>query len=297
MTDKQPAPVGDCHIVGKAVVPEFSQLETAAKAFEEALSAAGASMSGSQLQALSEAMTAYHESSMPSVILSLLRKNADLKEDRRIAACVNAFDGIPTERIEGKDLGQILAGELRLNSAGPKKDGGFGFEFSGGVCQLLAEAYADQFKQSGAINYLELLFDHTEIGPLTITMQRVEGLTPAQKLAKVEAERDALAAELSRLRKQKPMAQVAESFIFFLRRQDSGECWPVGTKLYTEPRPTAPVVSLPDEMPKAAYEILYSVYPESAYRIADEIWSACRAEVLKINSEPEGIIKSNSAKN
>lgn len=113
-------------------------------------------------------------------------------EDPRVTACVNAFDGIPTDRIEGKDLGQILAGELRLHGAGPRADGGFGFEFSGGVCQLMAEAYADQFKQSGAINYLELLFDHTEIGPLTITMQRVEGLTPAQKLAQAEAERDAL---------------------------------------------------------------------------------------------------------
>ncbi|PLR40758.1 hypothetical protein CYR55_05625 [Chimaeribacter californicus] len=82
MTDKQPAPVGDCHIVGKAVVPGFSKLEAAAKAFEEALSSAGTSMSGSQLQALSEAMTAYHESSMPNVILSLLRQNAELKAER-----------------------------------------------------------------------------------------------------------------------------------------------------------------------------------------------------------------------
>ncbi|AMG57713.1 hypothetical protein [Pantoea vagans] len=123
---------------------------------------------------------------------------AEEKQDemqRRIAACVNAFEGIPTERIAGKNLGEILAGEMRLHGAGPRADGGFGFEFSGGVCQLLAEAYADQFKQSGAINYLELLFQHSDIGPLTITMQRVEGLTPAQKLAQAEAQRDALAAK------------------------------------------------------------------------------------------------------
>jgi len=114
---------------------------------------------------------------------------------RRIAACVSAFEGIPTYRIEGKNLGEILAGEVRLNGAGPRADGGFGFEFSGGVCQLMAEAYAEQFRQSGAINYLELLFHHSDIGPLTITMQRVEGLTPAQKLAQAEAQRDAMAAE------------------------------------------------------------------------------------------------------
>lgn len=115
---------------------------------------------------------------------------------RRIAACLNAFDGIPTEKIEGKNLGEILAGEMRLNNAGPRADGGFGFEFSGGVCQLMAEAFAEQFKQSGAINYLELLFDHSDIGPLTITMQRVDGLTPAHKLAKAESERDALQQKL-----------------------------------------------------------------------------------------------------
>jgi|GEM_PF-1117073 len=119
---------------------------------------------------------------------------------RRIAACVSAFEGIPTDRIEGKNLGEILAGEVRLNGAGPRADGGFGFEFSGGVCQLMAEAYAEQFRQSGAINYLELLFHHSDIGPLTITMQRIEGLTPAQKLAQAEAQRDALAAENAALK-------------------------------------------------------------------------------------------------
>lgn len=116
--------------------------------------------------------------------------------ERRITACVNAFEGIPTDRIEGKNLGEILAGVVRLHGAGPRADGGFGFEFSGGICQLMAEAYAEQFRQSGAINYLELLFNHSDIGPLTITMQRVEGLTPAQKFTQAEAQRDELLAEL-----------------------------------------------------------------------------------------------------
>jgi len=124
---------------------------------------------------------------------------AQNEAERRIAACINAFEGIPTERIEGKNLGEILAGEVRLHGAGPRADGGFGFEFSGGVCPLMAEAYAEQFKQSGAINYLELLFNHSDIGPLTITMQRVEGLTPAQKLAQAEAQRDALQQKLDAL--------------------------------------------------------------------------------------------------
>ncbi|HHL1954504.1 TPA: hypothetical protein ACQ2HS_001998 [Klebsiella pneumoniae] len=118
----------------------------------------------------------------------------------RILACVNAFEGIDTDRIAGKSLGEFLAGELYLNKAEPKPDGGFGFTFSGLAVQLMAESFADQLKQSGAVNYLELLFEHAEIGPLTVTMQRVEGLTPAQKLAKAEAQRDELMATLLQTR-------------------------------------------------------------------------------------------------
>ena len=116
----------------------------------------------------------------------------------RILACVNAFEGIDTDRIAGKSLGEFLAGELYLNKAEPKPDGGFGFTFSGLAVQLMAESFADQFKQSGAVNYLELLFEHADVGQMTVTMQRVEGLTPAQKLAKSEAERDELLAALEK---------------------------------------------------------------------------------------------------
>lgn len=31
-----------------------------------------------------------------------------------------------------------------------------------------------------------------------------------------------------------PMAQVAENFVFFLRKQEDGSRWPVGTKLYAD---------------------------------------------------------------
>lgn len=114
----------------------------------------------------------------------------------RIVACVNAFDGIETGRIAGKNLGEFLAGEVRLHKAEPHPDGGFGFSFSGFAVQLMAEAFAEQFKGSGAVNYLELLFQHKELGPLTVTMQRVAGLTPTKRLAQAEAQRDELLAAL-----------------------------------------------------------------------------------------------------
>lgn len=117
-------------------------------------------------------------------VSALLEKSKE--KDERAIACVNAFEGIETDRIAGKSLGEFLAGELYLNKAEPKQDGSFGFTFSGLAVQLMADCFADQFKSSGAINYLELLFEHAEVGEMTVTMQRVEGLTPAQKLAAAE---------------------------------------------------------------------------------------------------------------
>lgn len=117
-------------------------------------------------------------------VSALLEKSKE--KDERAIACVNAFEGIETDRIAGKSLGEFLAGELYLNKAEPKQDGSFGFTFSGLAVQLMADCFADQFKSSGAINYLELLFEHAEVGEMTVTIQRVEGLTPAQKLAAAE---------------------------------------------------------------------------------------------------------------
>ncbi|HHH2164113.1 TPA: hypothetical protein ACPZGA_003572 [Yersinia enterocolitica] len=147
--------------------------------FEDALNADG----------YSEAVSKFIGHCRPSEILALI---AQLEaKNIRADACVNAFEGIKTERFAGKSIGEFLAGEVRLNKAEPKPDGSFGFTFSGLAIQIMAESFADQFKSSGAVNYLELLFEHSEIGPLTVTMQRVEGLIPAQKLAAVEAQLEA----------------------------------------------------------------------------------------------------------
>ncbi|HDL6714465.1 TPA: hypothetical protein PXJ64_000493 [Yersinia enterocolitica] len=141
----------------------------------------------------------------PAAILDMI---AQLEaKNIRADACVNAFEGIETERFAGKSIGEFLTGEVRLNKAEPKPDGSFGFTFSGLAIQIMAESFADQFKSSGAVNYLELLFDHSEVGPLTVTMQRVERLTPAQKLAAVEAQLEAAQKSNSFLKEQ--MTQLA----------------------------------------------------------------------------------------
>ncbi len=62
------------------------------------------------------------------------------------------------------------------------RDGGINLSLEGGACQLLANSFAEQFKESGATNYLEMSFDSMDanIGELVVTMQRKDGDTPGQ---------------------------------------------------------------------------------------------------------------------
>ena len=70
-------------------------------------------------------------------------------------------------------------------------DGGMTLGFEGGACGMLAQVFGDQFYRSQAVNYLELRFDsakHPELGPLVVTLQRVEGKTPHQLREVAEAQ-------------------------------------------------------------------------------------------------------------
>ncbi|EPA1378308.1 TPA: ead/Ea22-like family protein [Raoultella planticola] len=46
---------------------------------------------------------------------------------------------------------------------------------------------AGEFVRSGATNYLELLYDVPEFGEMTVTLQKVEGKTPGQRIAELES--------------------------------------------------------------------------------------------------------------
>ncbi|MBS0967744.1 hypothetical protein JK232_02445 [Nissabacter archeti] len=116
MTDKQPAPIGDCHIVGKAVVPEdFVKLEAEAKRLQELMVSASIECAGKQQEALSKAMEAYLEVSTPSVMLSLLQQNAELKAGR------DALAVLAEERrqfiINGVEFGYIRLPDMDIDSA------------------------------------------------------------------------------------------------------------------------------------------------------------------------------------
>ncbi|MDD9228927.1 hypothetical protein PVL97_04580 [Aeromonas hydrophila] len=109
---------------------------------------------------------------------------------RRIVACWNLLDGYATEALEGVSLAEFVAKQAFISQF--DANDGINLSISGVAVQLLAASFAGQFKASGATNYLELSGNHPETGPFTITMQRTNGLTPAQKLAAMTKQRDVL---------------------------------------------------------------------------------------------------------
>lgn len=52
---------------------------------------------------------------------------------------------------------------------------------------MFAMMFAGEFVRSGATNYLELLYDAPEFGEMTVTLQKVEGKTPGQRIAELES--------------------------------------------------------------------------------------------------------------
>lgn len=113
----------------------------------------------------------------------------DTTDARRLAACWNAFDGIPTEKFEGKDVSEFVGSQAFLTGMNPTAEGA-DIGLSGKACQVLAASFAGQFIGTGATNYLEVKMSHPDIGAFTVTMQKSSGLTPADMRERAEKERD-----------------------------------------------------------------------------------------------------------
>ena len=58
--------------------------------------------------------------------------------------------------------------------------------------QLMAAGLAGKMKANAAENYMEFGLFHPDTGPITITVQRAEGLTPVEKLEAMTKQRDVL---------------------------------------------------------------------------------------------------------
>lgn len=75
------------------------------------------------------------------------------------------------------------------------------FDFSGSPVQYIAEFFAQAMEngEDDHFNNMEIQFDHPKTGAMVLTVQRKQGLTPAEQRKKAEAERDAALAQVARL--------------------------------------------------------------------------------------------------
>lgn len=95
----------------------------------------------------------------------------------------------------------------------------------GGAAQVMAEAYAEQFRQTGAVNHVEISFTSQDpaIGKMIVTLQRVEGKTPATMKAEADARVRELEGQLAAA--QADVARLDSGVIMTQERDDFGDTY------------------------------------------------------------------------
>lgn len=128
------------------------------------------------------------------------RANARLIAAANPAAISGLLDRLEEAEKENIKLREALAEKvtsetvLRALSVG---NGSINASFEGGAVHLFVDSLANQFVESGAVNYLEMRFHSEATGPLLLTLQRVNGKTPHQLRTEAEKERDILRAKVA----------------------------------------------------------------------------------------------------
>lgn len=109
---------------------------------------------------------------------------------RRIVACWNLLHEFDTKAIEAGSFADFIGKQVyqhEIENANSDE-----LRLSDVSLQLMAAGFAGKMKANAAENYMEFGLFHPDTGPITITVQRAEGLTPAQKLAAMTKQRDVL---------------------------------------------------------------------------------------------------------
>lgn len=109
---------------------------------------------------------------------------------RRIVACWNLLHEFDTETIEAGSFADFIGKQVYQHEIENANSGEL--RLSDVSLQLMAAGFAGKMKANAAENYMEFGLFHPDTGPITITVQRAEGLTPAQKLAAMAKQRDVL---------------------------------------------------------------------------------------------------------
>ncbi|MGT4673724.1 hypothetical protein ACO2CR_06965 [Aeromonas caviae] len=109
---------------------------------------------------------------------------------RRIVACWNLLHEFDTEAIEAGTFADFIGKQVYQHEIENANSGVL--RLSDVSLQLMAAGFAGKMKANAAENYMELGLFHPETGHITLTVQRKDGLTPAQKLAAMTKQRDVL---------------------------------------------------------------------------------------------------------
>ncbi|TNH91747.1 hypothetical protein CF139_02590 [Aeromonas hydrophila] len=109
---------------------------------------------------------------------------------RRIVACWNLLHEFDTEAIEASTFADFIGKQVYQHEIENANSGEL--RLSDVSLQLMAAGFAGKMKANAAENYMEFGLFHPETGHITLTVQRKEGLTPAQKLAAMTKQRDVL---------------------------------------------------------------------------------------------------------
>ena len=109
---------------------------------------------------------------------------------RRLAACWNLLHEFDTEAIEAGTFADFIGKQVYQHEIENANSGEL--RLSDMSLQLMAAGFAGKMKANAAENYMEFGLFHPETGHITLTVQRKEGLTPAQKLAAMTKQRDVL---------------------------------------------------------------------------------------------------------
>ncbi|MEC5508292.1 ead/Ea22-like family protein [Klebsiella oxytoca] len=102
-----------------------------------------------------------------------------------ILALVEALEKAQQEAVEFSKFKEVMTSATEALKAG--KPLNLESLFKGEMASaMFAMMFAGEFVRSGATNYLELLYDVPEFGEMTVTLQKVEGKTPGQRIAELE---------------------------------------------------------------------------------------------------------------
>lgn len=107
-------------------------------------------------------------------VVSLEEANAQRKEALAALEFINDENGKLRRGVADSAVAATLLTEMSLNK------GGLTLQLEGGMCQLMANTFAQQFREQGGVNYLEMGFTANDGLRLIVTMQKVNGKTPAQ---------------------------------------------------------------------------------------------------------------------